>query len=97
MKSAAVEDNSYYSFTDNETGIEIIWEFNQKSFCWEVLVFKDNQKEYAVVPASNKPTAESVNDYDIQRLSQITLKLLDFVSKQLEIEAAKVRLQNSDK
>lgn len=87
MKSAASADNSYYSFTDNETEIEIIWEFNEKSFCWEILVFKDNEKEHTIIPASNKPTAESVNDYDIQRLSEVTLRLVDFVAKRLKLDS----------
>lgn len=87
MKSAASEDNSYYSFTDKQTGIEVIWEFNENTFCWQILVFKENEKEYGMIPASNKPTADSVNDYDIQRLSETTLKLVDFIAKRLKLDS----------
>ena len=87
MKSAATEDNSYYSFSDNETGIEVIWEFNENNFCWQILVFKDAEKEYSIIPASNKPTKENVNEYDIQRLSETTLRLVDFLAKRLKLDS----------
>lgn len=86
MKSEASQDNSYYSFTDKETQIEVIWEFNEKTFCWQILVFKDKEKEYTTIPASNKPTADLVNDYDIQRLSETTLRLVDFLAKRLKLD-----------
>lgn len=86
MKSISSEDNSYYSFTDNKTGIEVIWQFNEKDFCWHILVVKDHDKEYSKIPASSKPTKDLVNDYDFERLSEISLKLVDFLAKRLKLE-----------
>lgn len=87
MKSSAAEDNSYYAFIDNETGIEVIWEFNENNFCWHILVFKDSEKQQSIIPASNKPTKESINDYDIERLSETTLSLVDFLAKKLKLDS----------
>lgn len=86
MKSEASPDNSYYYFTDNQTGIEIIWQFNEETFSWEILVFKDNEKEYSTMPAAGKPSANLINTYDIQRLCEISFKLVDFVAKRLKLE-----------
>jgi len=92
MKSISSEDNRYFSFTHDETGIEVVWEFNEQEMNWTVLVYKDAEKEIVQLPASAAPTTENVNDYDLNRLSAITIKMTNFLS-----EKAKARKQTSDK
>jgi len=92
MKSISTENNDYFSFTENETGIEVIWQFNANDMTWTILVYKDDQKEIMKLPASSVPTTEKINDYDSERLSELTLKMTDFLSQK-----TKVRTKTSDK
>ena len=87
MKSEASEDNRYFSFTHQETGIEVIWEFSEQEMAWAVLVYKHNEKEIVKIPASSVPTAEKLADYDANRLAEITIKMTDFLSKRLKLES----------
>jgi hypothetical protein len=87
MKSITSENNDYFSFTHQETAIEVIWEFNKQEMSWSVLVYKDQEKEISKIAASSAPTSEKINEYDLQRLSEITLKMTDFLSKRLKLES----------
>jgi hypothetical protein len=87
MKSISTENNDYFSFTENENGIEVIWQFNANEMTWTVLVYKDDQKEMMKLPASSAPTTEKINDYDSERLAELTLKMTDFLSKRLKLES----------
>jgi hypothetical protein len=87
MKSITVEDNSYFSFTHNETGIEIIWEFDFDNFRWQIVALKDDSKEIAYIPASAKPTSAGINQYDLDKLSETTIKMTNFLIKSLKLES----------
>jgi hypothetical protein len=87
MKSEASEDNRYFSFTHQDTGIEVVWEFSEQEMLWTVLVYKDNEKELVKIPASSIPNAEKLAGYDANRLAELTIKMTDFLSKRLKLES----------
>jgi len=87
MKSISSEDNCYFSFTHQETGIEVIWEFNKQDMSWTILVYKDNDKEMTKIAASAIPASEQLNDYDSTRLAETTLKMTNFLTKRLKLES----------
>lgn len=87
MKSEASEDNRYFSFTHQDTGIEVIWEFSEQEMLWTILVYKNDEKEVIKIPASAIPTCEKLTDYDANRLAELTIKMTDFLSKRLKLES----------
>lgn len=87
MKSISSTDNTYYSFTDNQTAIEVVWEFDETNFVWKIIAIKDNEKEFIVIPASSRPTEDGLNKYDFERISENTIKLVEFLAKRLKLDA----------
>lgn len=87
MKSLSTPDNTKFSFTTKEHDINVYWEFNKDAFCWQILIEKNDEKEFGMIPASVHPSADGINEYDFERLSEMTLKLIDFIKSRLKLDS----------